>query len=107
MIASAGFGLRTYGSLQLLRSAYAVGAPEVSNIRPWMTLRYVSTTYRASEKALIERLALAPDTDPETSLDTLAEREGSSRLQYVQRVQQAVAAIASVPVADPAAKRAG
>jgi hypothetical protein len=52
------FGLRTYGSFMLLRSAYEAGAPMTSSIRPWMTLQYVATTYRTSNAALIERLGL-------------------------------------------------
>jgi hypothetical protein len=36
------FGVRTYGSFLLLRSAYEAGAPTTSSIRPWMTLSYVA-----------------------------------------------------------------
>jgi membrane protein DedA with SNARE-associated domain len=85
------FGLRSVGSFRLLRSAYEAGAPATSSLRPWMTLTYVSATYHAPEAALLERLALPPATDPNTSLSTLAEREGVSRLEYVQRVQRVVA----------------
>lgn len=104
LLASAGFGLRSYVSLQLMRSAYAVGVPEVSSIRGWMTLRFVATSHRVAEKALIERLALAPETDPETSLRTLADRQGTEPLLYVQRTQVAVAAIAPPPDAAEAKK---
>ena len=90
-LATAGFGFRTYWSLQLMRSAYAVGAPATSNLRGWMTLRYVATTYRTPEAGLIGRPGLAPEIDPNTTLKSLAEREGVSPLQYVQRVQRAVA----------------
>ena len=38
-------GLRTYGSFLLLRSAYAVGVPMTSSIRPWMTLNYFAAAY--------------------------------------------------------------
>jgi membrane protein DedA with SNARE-associated domain len=84
------FGLRAYRSLLLLRSAYDAGAPAVSSIRGWMTLRYVAGTYHAPESGLIQRLGLAPETDPDTSLRSLAEQEGLSPFEYVQRVQQAV-----------------
>jgi membrane protein DedA with SNARE-associated domain len=106
-LASVLFSLRTTWSLQLLRSAYAVGAPGVSNLRPWMTLRYVATTWRVPEAALIERLGLAGTTDPATDLKTLAERDGISRLDYVQRVQAVVAELAPRRAADRSAAPAG
>jgi membrane-associated protein len=85
------FGLRSVGSFRLLRSAYEAGAPVTSSLRPWMTLDYVSAAYHVPEAELLERLALAPTTDPNTSLSTLAKRKGVSRLDYVQRVQRVVA----------------
>jgi len=99
-LASVLFALRTTWSLQLLRSAYAVGAPGVSSLRPWMTLRYVASTWRVPEAALIERLGLADTTDPATELKTLAEHDGTSRLDYVQRVQAVVAELAPPRAAD-------
>jgi membrane protein DedA with SNARE-associated domain len=85
------FALRSVGSFRLLRSAYEAGAPATSSLRPWMTLTYVSATYHAPEAELLERLALPPTTDPNTSLRTLAERESASMPDYVQRVQRAIA----------------
>ncbi|MBI2290989.1 MAG: VTT domain-containing protein [Betaproteobacteria bacterium] len=99
-LATAVSGLRSYRSFLLLRSAQEMGVPNVSNIRAWMTLRYVSDTYHAPEGALIGRLGLAPETDPDTSLKSLAEREGQSPFEYVQRVQRAVAEVAPVVSAD-------
>lgn len=91
------FGLRAYHSLELLRSAHAVGVPDASSVRPWMTLRYVAATYHAPETALIERLGLPAETDPDISLKSLAAQEGLSPLPYVQRVQQAIADVAPAP----------
>ena len=88
------FGLRTYSSFVLLRSAYALGAPEIGSIRGWMTLRYVSGTYGVSAESLVTRLGLAPETNPDGSLKSLAEREGVTPFLYVQRVQRAIAEIA-------------
>jgi hypothetical protein len=51
MMSAAFFGLRTYGSFLLLRSAYEAGAPMTSSIRAWMTLQYVASTYRTSNAA--------------------------------------------------------
>ena len=85
------FGLRTYGSFRLLRSAYEAGAPMTSSIRAWMTLKYVATTYRAPDAALIEQLGLPSGTAPNTSLKTLADQAGASPSVYTQRVQRAIA----------------
>ncbi len=85
------FGLRTYGSFRLLRSAYEAGAPMTSSIRAWMTLKYVAATYRAPEAALSKELELPPQTNPDTSLKTLADRAAVAPSVYVQRVQRAIA----------------
>ena len=83
--------LRTYGSFQLLRSAYEAGAPETSSIRAWMTLKFVADTYRIPAAALADRLGLPPETDPDSTLKSIATQAGVSPYQYVQRVQHAVA----------------
>ena len=94
MVSTAFFGLRTYGSFMLLRSAYAAGAPMTSSIRAWMTIQYVASTYRTSNAALIERLGLPPETDADTSLKSIAERAGVSPSVYAQRAQRAIANLA-------------
>jgi membrane protein DedA with SNARE-associated domain len=86
--------VRAYRSFLLLQSAYGLGMPQVGNIRAWMTLRYVAATYRVPESQLIGRLGVPPETPPNTTLKSLAEREGLSRFSYVQRVQRAVAQVA-------------
>lgn len=104
------FGLRTYGSFRLLRSAYEAGAPMTSSIRGWMTLKYVAATYRTSNSVLADELALPPDIDPDTSLKALAERSGVAPTAYTARVQRAVAKLApNVPAgkADGAASWLG
>lgn len=85
------FGLRTYNSLLLLRSAYEAGAPLTSSIRPWMTLRYVATHYQMPEARLIARLGFAGLTDPDTNLRSLAEGLGLSPFEFVRQVQAALA----------------
>jgi membrane protein DedA with SNARE-associated domain len=98
MLASALLGVRSYRSFLLLRSAYDAGAPVTSSVRPWMTLDHIAAAYRVPEAALIERLELAPGTDPKTSLRSLAQQRGVPLLEYVQRAQRAIAGIApSVP----------
>jgi len=94
------FGLRSYHSFLLLRAAYELGVPKIGTIRPWMTLAYVAATYRAPSAALTDRLGLPPDTDPDTSLRSIASREGVSPFLYVQRVQRALAGLIPSPAAD-------
>jgi membrane protein DedA with SNARE-associated domain len=88
------FGLRSYHTFLLLRSAYEAGAPDASSLRPWMTLGYVAGAYRAPETALRDRLGLPPEIGSATSLRSLAEREELAPLQYVERVQRAIAEVA-------------
>ena len=94
VVASVWFGLRTYGSFLLLRSAHDVGMPQSGSIRAWMTLRYLAATYRLSEPLLIGRLGLPAGTPPEATLKSLADREGVSPFSYVRRVQQTIADVA-------------
>ena len=101
------FALRSYGSFQLLRSAYEAGAPRTSSIRGWMTLTYVARTYRVDLSALMKNLGLAPDTDPNTDLRSAAEQSGLSTFQYVERVQRAVGALAGNGAANGAAETSG
>jgi len=89
------FGLRSYRSFLLLRSAYELGAPDVGSVRPWMTLDYVAPTYRVPGTALAERLGLPPDIDPKTTLKSLAERQGLSPFQYIEQVQKAISELRS------------
>ena len=88
------YGFRAYHSLLVLRSAHELGAPEISSVRAWMTIRYIAGAHRAPEAALIAQLQLAPGTDPDTELKSLAEREGVPKVEFVQRVQQALVAVA-------------
>jgi membrane protein DedA with SNARE-associated domain len=96
------FGLRSYHTFLLLRSAYEAGAPDASSLRPWMTLGYVASTYRAPETALRDRLGLPPEASSATSLRSLAEREKLAPLQYVQRVQRAIAELAPARATEAA-----
>jgi hypothetical protein len=101
-IASLAFALRTYRSFQFLQSAYEVGAPQSSSIRPWMTLRYVAIRYRVPETQLTTSLGLPSDTDADTTLKSLAGRSGISPIQYVQRMQRAIADVTpSEALAEP------
>ncbi len=95
-LATVFFGLRSYGSFLLLRSANEIGRPQVSSLRAWMTLDHVAATYRVPESELITRLGLPPDTKHDESLKTLADRRGVSRFDFVRQVQRAVGEIAPI-----------
>ena len=94
------FAFRTYRSFLLLRSAYEMGAPDLSSVRPWMTLDYIARTYSVSQAALSERLGHSPDVDPKTSLRALARRQGLSPFEHLQQVQEAISELR--PIASPA-----
>jgi membrane protein DedA with SNARE-associated domain len=99
------FGARTYGSLLLLRSAQELGAPAVSSVRGWMTLRYVATTFHVPADALVARLNLPPATALETTVRTLGEQVDVEPFDYVQRVQKAIAGLK--PDVSPPAEEGG
>jgi membrane protein DedA with SNARE-associated domain len=96
-VATLMFGLRSYRSFVLLRSAYAVGAPDVSSVRPWMTLGYVAGAYRVPETTLAQRLGLPPDIDPATTLMSIARAQGRSPFSHVQEVQEAISELRRLP----------
>ena len=90
MLAAIMFGIRTYNSFLLVRSAQQLGSSDLATLRPWMTLRYVATTYNVPERALVAGLGLSAEIDPGTSLRSLARQQGRSPLEYVQEVQRAI-----------------
>ena len=107
LLPTAVFGLRTFRSFELLQSAYAAGAAKTSSIRPWMTLAYVAGSSRMSAPDMVAVLGLPPDSDPNLSLKTLADRVGASPVQYVQRVQRAIAARSANDGSDRDNSRSG
>jgi membrane-associated protein len=91
MLGSVFFGLRTWGTFLVLRSAYEVGLPTVSTVRAWMTLGYVAATYGLPLDALTGRLDLPAATPPDTVLRDIADQRGMSRIDMVRAVQSAMA----------------
>ena len=91
------FGLRSYNSYLLLRSAYEAGRPQVSSLRAWMTLDHVAATYRVPLNELLPRLGLPPDTSRDESLKAIADQRGVARFDFVQQVQRALGQSAPVP----------
>jgi membrane protein DedA with SNARE-associated domain len=104
-LASAVFGMRSYVSFLLLRSAYEAGSPQVSNLRGWMTLDHVAATYHVPANELIARLDLPPATNRDDSLKAIADRRGISRFDFVRQVQRAIGA--SAPPAEGEEKTQG
>jgi membrane protein DedA with SNARE-associated domain len=88
------FGARAVRSYALLRSATELGLPAVANVRPWMTLGYVATTYDAPYGDLAERLQLPVDTPESTTLNAIAQSRRIPPIVLVEEVQAAVAALA-------------
>ena len=99
-LASLFFGLRSYNSFLLLRSAYETGRPQLSSLRAWMTLEHVATTYHVPLPELITRLALPANTPGDESLWVIADKRGISRFDYVQQVQRALGQAASMPASS-------
>ncbi len=96
-LASVFFGLHSYASLLLLRSAYDVGRPQVSSLRAWMTLEHVAVTYHVPLGELTARLGLPPDNDRNETLKSIADRRGVSRFEFVRETQRAIGAGAPPP----------
>jgi membrane protein DedA with SNARE-associated domain len=99
-LASIFFGLRSYSSYLLLRSAYEAGRPQVSSLRAWMTLDHVAATYRVPLNELIPRLGLPPDTSRDESLKAIADKRGVARFDFVRQVQRVLGQSAPVPESD-------
>jgi membrane protein DedA with SNARE-associated domain len=91
------FGLRSYNSFLLLRSAYEIGRPQLSSLRAWMTLDHVAATYRVPLNELIPRLGLPPDTSRDESLKAIADQRGVSRFEFVRQVQRVLGQSAPTP----------
>lgn len=91
------FGLRSYGSFLLLRSAYEAGRPQLSSLRAWMTLDHVAATYRVPADELVARLALPPDIPRSDTLQAIADRRGVSRFDFVRETQRAIGQITPTP----------
>jgi membrane protein YqaA with SNARE-associated domain len=86
----------SYRTFVLLQSAQQLGVAETSSIRAWMTLEYVVAIYNLDEDVLLTQLQLPVDVDSQSTLRTLAEKQGLSPFQYVQVVQSAIADIAEL-----------
>jgi len=96
-LASIFFGLRSYSSFLLLRSAYEAGRPQVSSLRAWMTLDHVAATYRVPLSDLTPRLGLPPDFSGNKSLKEIADQRSVARFDFVRQVQRALGQSAPLP----------
>jgi hypothetical protein len=96
-LASILFGLRSYNSYLLLRSAYEAGRPQVSSLRAWMTLDHVAAACRVPLNELILRLGLPAGTRGNESLREIADQRGAGRFDFVRQVQRALGQSAPAP----------
>ena len=101
LTASAYYSIKTYRAFVVLQSARTLDVSETGSVRGWMTLEYVAGTYNAPVSELANRLGLSAETTPRTTLGTLAENAGVSSLEYVQRVQKALAQLNPAQTAPP------
>jgi hypothetical protein len=99
-LASILFGLRSYGSNLLLRSAYEAGRPQVSSLRAWMTLDHVAASYRVPLDELLPSRGLPADTRRDESLKALADQRGVSRFEFTREVRRALGQSTIAPAAD-------
>jgi hypothetical protein len=69
------FGIRSVRSLRevlyLQEQGLNDGTADVSAIRGWMTIRYISLAYAVPEEYVWEQLGLPPARDPHTTLEQL------------------------------------
>ena len=69
------FGARSVRSLRevlyLREQGFYDGTADVSAIRSWMTIRYISLAYAVPEEYVWEQLGLPPAKDPDTTLMAL------------------------------------
>ena len=89
-MASVLYGLRSYRTFLLLRSAYEVGVPQTSSLRAWMTLDHVAATYRVPFPELTARLKLSADVSRDETLKAIADRRGIAPFELVRQVQRAI-----------------
>ncbi|MFC1673775.1 DedA family protein [Pseudomonadota bacterium] len=103
LAASVYYSIKSYRTFQVLESARTLDIPEAGNIRAWMTVDYIATSYDAPVAELSRKLSLPPDTDPNKTLRTLSEEAGTDPLTYVQQMQQALADIYVTQAPQPQA----
>ena len=106
-LATLWFGMRSYHTFILLRSAYEVGMPQASTVRGWMTLGYIASAYHIPATRLIARLDLPATTSPDESLMAIAEKRGISHFGYVRDVQRSIADIAPLSSSTQVRNSAG
>jgi membrane protein DedA with SNARE-associated domain len=87
------FAVKSYRSYKVLDFARTLDVPEAGDIRGWMSLQYIASSYQTPLDNLLQQLKLPTDMSQQ-SLATLARAENSEPLLYVQKVQRALAELA-------------
>ena len=85
------FANKTARTYQVLAYSQSLNAPEIANLRGWMTVDYIAETFGVPGTEILAALGYPEDTDASLSLRDLAERAGADTIEYVQRVQDVVA----------------
>ncbi|MHA1598719.1 MAG: DedA family protein [Alphaproteobacteria bacterium] len=93
LAASVTYFNKSYRSYNVLVSARTLDIPKAGNIRAWMTLDYIASSYGIAVADLGHRLGLAPETEPGTTLRSLSKTIDIDPLAYVLQVQKALAAL--------------
>ena len=91
IVASVAFGIRSFRTFLVLQSAYEVGVPAASSVRPWMTVAYITDLYRIPHQDLVASTGMSAATPPDTVLRDIADDLGISRIDMVRTVQSAIA----------------
>ncbi len=89
--ASIYFANKTARTYQVLAHSQSLGAPEIANLRGWMTVTYVADTFGVPRTEILVALGLPEDTDAALSLRELAVRSGAEAVVFIQRVQVIIA----------------
>lgn len=84
----AGKAGRTY---QVLAHSQNLEAPEIANLRGWMTVAYIADTFDMPASVVLKAVGLPEDGDTSATLRDIAETDGADPLDLVYRVQTAIA----------------
>lgn len=102
LLAGLWFGVRGTRAALLLQSAAELGQPDLSDLRAWMSVRYVADTTGVDPAALGRDLQLAPH-EVDLPVREIAQARGIDRLEMLRRVQAALATrMARAPPVAPA-----
>lgn len=95
------YASKSYRTYQVLQLAHNLEIPSAGNIRAWMNLEHVASTYRVSLVLLHQKLDLPNDTSPQLTLAAAAEQNNIPAIDYVLLVQQSLAEMIPPEIDSP------